>query len=137
MNAIEAARLKPANENPWYCLATLYGEQSGEDMRLDLLKRNRDGWDHWRSGRYETISERFTARMVTATASLPDRMQRIDFTFTHFEAPFIFRRLKSSSRLRTSVRLRSRTTLTSQGPRSETSHSDQRHSPKKSHLHPC
>jgi len=95
MKTAEKPRLKPANENPWYCLATLYGEQSGEDIDLDLLQRNRRGWDEWRGGQnVEAISAAFAARMA-ATVALPDRMQRADFTFTHFEAPFIFQAYNS------------------------------------------
>jgi uncharacterized protein YjbI with pentapeptide repeats len=46
----EKPQLKPANENPWYCLATVYGEQVGRplasfDKALD--KRNRVAWNRW------------------------------------------------------------------------------------------
>jgi hypothetical protein len=113
MKTDEKPRLKLANENPWYCLATLYGEQKGEQIDHVLLKRNRDGWDHWRSGRNEAINAAFAARLGTSTSSLPDPTQPADFTFTHFEARSSFWgtiQLKP----RTSVRLSSRTTLTSQ-----------------------
>src|ERR1700692_418431 len=89
MKTDEKPRLNSANENPWYCLATLYGEQKSEQIDHDLLKRNRDGWDHWRGGHVGLISEAFAVRMGTPS-SLPDRAQPADFAFTHFEAPFIF-----------------------------------------------
>ena len=90
MKTDEKPRLKAANENPWYCLATPYGEQKGEQIDPGLLERNRVGWDHWRGGHVGLISEAFAARMGTPTSSLPDPTQRADFASTHFEAPFIF-----------------------------------------------
>jgi uncharacterized protein YjbI with pentapeptide repeats len=46
-------QLKPANENPWYCLATVYGEQERSIGRplasfdKDLDKKNRVAWNRW------------------------------------------------------------------------------------------
>jgi hypothetical protein len=46
-------QLQPANENPWYCLATVYGEQdkttSQPMARFDeaLDKKNRVAWNRW------------------------------------------------------------------------------------------
>ena len=42
-------KLKPANENPWYILMTLYGEQDGDEIDLELAKRNRHAWNLWAS----------------------------------------------------------------------------------------
>ncbi|MGJ0502768.1 MAG: pentapeptide repeat-containing protein [Methylocystis sp.] len=43
--------LKPANENPWYLMATLHGEQRGrgeaEIFDRDLAQRNRRAWNRW------------------------------------------------------------------------------------------
>ncbi len=41
------ADLKPANENPWYVLATLYGEQEGEEIDWELHEKNRKVWNAW------------------------------------------------------------------------------------------
>ena len=41
--------LKPANENPWYILMTLYGEQDEDDID-DLHEKNHRAWNAW-SGR--------------------------------------------------------------------------------------
>jgi|GEM_PF-2307958 len=38
--------LRPANQNPWYILMTLYGEQEGE-FRLDVHEKNRAAWNAW------------------------------------------------------------------------------------------
>lgn len=45
------ADLKPANENPWYVLMTLYGEQDGETELADneLNSKNREVWNAWAS----------------------------------------------------------------------------------------
>ncbi|KAJ56169.1 hypothetical protein ACMU_10480 [Actibacterium mucosum KCTC 23349] len=40
------ADLTPANRNPWYVLATLYGEQEGE-IDWELEQRNRRVWNAW------------------------------------------------------------------------------------------
>ncbi len=42
-----AEGLRPANENPWYILMTLYGEQEGEEIDWELLKKNRRAWNAW------------------------------------------------------------------------------------------
>ncbi|MDZ4311071.1 MAG: pentapeptide repeat-containing protein [Cypionkella sp.] len=39
--------LKPANENPWYVLMTLYGEQEGEEIDEALHEKNRAAWNAW------------------------------------------------------------------------------------------
>ena len=38
---------KPANENPWYVLMTLYGEQEGKWVDVDLAKKNQRVWNAW------------------------------------------------------------------------------------------
>jgi hypothetical protein len=40
-------KLTPANENPWYVLMTLYGEQDGEEVGDDLHDQNRAVWNAW------------------------------------------------------------------------------------------
>ncbi|MEP5376638.1 MAG: hypothetical protein ABJQ14_12755, partial [Hyphomicrobiales bacterium] len=45
--AISMPDLKPANENPWYVLATLYGEQDGEEIDWELHEKNRRAWNAW------------------------------------------------------------------------------------------
>jgi hypothetical protein len=42
----EKQQLKPASENPWYVLATIYGEQ-GEEFDEVLHARNRRIWNGW------------------------------------------------------------------------------------------
>ncbi|MCJ8332952.1 MAG: pentapeptide repeat-containing protein [Epibacterium sp.] len=52
--------LKPANENPWYILMTLYGEQDGDDIDVDLHEKNRKAWNAW-SGQGLNDEERSAA----------------------------------------------------------------------------
>lgn len=40
------SKLKDANENPWYVLATIYGEQD-EDFDTVLHEKNRRAWNRW------------------------------------------------------------------------------------------
>ena len=54
MNDSEKTELTPANDNPWYWLATLYGEQTGEDIDEELVKKNRIAWNRW-------VAEAFSA----------------------------------------------------------------------------
>ncbi len=37
----------PANQNPWYVLMTLYGEQEGIGIDAALHEKNRDAWNTW------------------------------------------------------------------------------------------
>ena len=46
------ADLKPANENPWYVLATLYGEQEGEEVDWELHEKNRKVWNQFVSASF-------------------------------------------------------------------------------------
>lgn len=39
------ADLTPANQNPWYVLMTLYGEQEGEGGDVEIFKENRHAWN--------------------------------------------------------------------------------------------
>ena len=41
------ANLTPANENPWYVLMTLYGEQKGEEVVRQRADDNRRVWNAW------------------------------------------------------------------------------------------
>lgn len=44
---MDTPKLTPANENPWYVLMTLYGEQVGENFNNDLHRQNREVWNAW------------------------------------------------------------------------------------------
>ncbi len=39
--------LKTANENPWYILMTLHGEQEGDGVDWELAEKNRKLWNAW------------------------------------------------------------------------------------------
>ena len=36
----------PANQNPWYCLATVHGEYDGT-LNQNIANRNRETWNRW------------------------------------------------------------------------------------------
>src|SRR5208283_2803709 len=114
-------RLQPANENIWYCLATVYGEQdkatSRPTARFDeaLEKRNRVAWNRWiasalsgeqraeliKRGFFELelvpLPEHERAEFLKAyaertNAALPDpRNEGISFRSVLFEHPISFR----------------------------------------------
>jgi len=43
----DGTELTPANENPWYVLATIHGEQDAPEIDWDLHARNRRIWNGW------------------------------------------------------------------------------------------
>jgi uncharacterized protein YjbI with pentapeptide repeats len=47
MSDADKPALRPANENPWYCLATLYGEQPVDGFDYKLASKNRMAWNRW------------------------------------------------------------------------------------------
>jgi len=44
---IETPALRPANDNPWYCLATIHGEQPIDHFDRELAEKNRVAWEQW------------------------------------------------------------------------------------------
>jgi len=65
MSNAEKPELKRANDNPWYCLATLYGEQAAEpsprEWNKELAARNRVAWNRWMS---EALSDEQRASLA-------------------------------------------------------------------------
>ena len=87
MSEKENTKLKPAEENPWYVLATLYGENPDKET----LKLNRDLWIKFFSAEPERqqfmieILERFKSRLPDQP--LPNPQKGIDFSNTDFKKP--------------------------------------------------
>lgn len=44
---IERKAKKPAEQNPWYVIMTLHGEQDGDDIDKKLHEKNRKYWNAW------------------------------------------------------------------------------------------
>jgi hypothetical protein len=51
-------KLTPANENPWYVLMTLHGEQDGEEFSAERHRENRETWNTLLQHGYGSMSER-------------------------------------------------------------------------------
>ncbi len=106
------SKQRDANENPWYVLATIYGEQKGERVDYDLANRNVWVWNAWatqamsdeeigvlREGAASGLDgagewEGMKADIVTAfrerlgaKAELPTAGSAIDFSNTLFSCP--------------------------------------------------
>jgi uncharacterized protein YjbI with pentapeptide repeats len=88
-DAAEPPPLKPANENPWYCLATLHGEQSeAGGIDHELANKNRLSWGEWvgsgqaEHSRFAGIAELFANRAPSLT--LPEHGSNPDFSYTRF-----------------------------------------------------
>lgn len=115
----EKPQLKPANENDWYCLATVYGEQVEGDFSPSLAKKNCLAWNRWMAvalseeQRAELIKKGFDAsgiapfsdddrteflnafaeRMVFANntnATPPDPRKEVDFRNVRFKREVSF-----------------------------------------------
>jgi len=44
---MDTSQLKNRNENPWYILMTLHGEQEGDQIDRDKAEANRKAWNSW------------------------------------------------------------------------------------------
>ena len=107
----------PAEENPWYVLATIAGEQSGEGIDFDLELKNRAYWNVWAGqhlsaedkaeikdgfGKFlfkdtpewseveAEVTEAFTKRLPGL--DLPDPAKRVNFRNVAFSARVSFDR---------------------------------------------
>jgi hypothetical protein len=113
----EKPQRRDANENPWYCLATLYGEQPEGGWDRELADKNRTAWNRWvtrhfSAGQYDELRNKgvaeddlqpfqdmeklhfikdFAARMGHPNAMPPDPVERIDFSTTDFPCPVDFK----------------------------------------------
>jgi hypothetical protein len=115
MTNVRKAELKPANQNPWYCLATIYGEASGPPDD-ELVSKNRAAWNRFvasalsADARAELLKSGFSAREIAVLSTeeesalgrafsartgrqgefLPAADGCPDFTFTQFERELDF-----------------------------------------------
>ena len=104
---------KSAQNNPWYCLATLYGAQSPAGFDPALAARNRIAWNRWMTGlvdaaqfdallargiavselqpfqesELEAFIATLEARLPADCAGLPGPDQFIDLSSTFFADP--------------------------------------------------
>ena len=118
MSDAEKIEQRPANHNPWYCLATLYGEQPAEgDLDKDLAAKNRIAWNRWISEPLSDEQRRdvlrngipnseltpfspaersefdstFAFRIGRRKAEMPpDPAKAVDFANSHFDRLVIF-----------------------------------------------
>ncbi len=106
----DGVRLQAANKNPWYVLATIYGEQPEGGFDDELAAKNRRAWNGWFCGdlnegeradraqktglmpddlkplskdELDEIKKRFAARMGKG-AGFPTKNETIDFSNTYF-----------------------------------------------------
>jgi uncharacterized protein YjbI with pentapeptide repeats len=107
--------LKQAAQNPWYLLATLYGEPDGSDEQLKA--KNRVAWNRYYASRWtdkqremlkglvyaaelvpfsntelSEIRERFRSRAEGIQVEMPGAHQRVDFTECRFDQGVYFER---------------------------------------------
>ena len=108
MNSAEKPERKQANDNPWYWLATLYGESPDQA----IAKKNRIAWNRWFAKALSAeqrdkllkngfspeelvpwtpteeaeLAIAFTARSGRKDQSLPDPARKIDFSHTIFDS---------------------------------------------------
>src|SRR5581483_8159084 len=88
--AEKAPQLRPANENPWYCLATLHGEQPMDgNWDQELAEKNRVAWDRWigADGANRNELADIFARRTSKSLTLPEPKTPADFSHTRFDRP--------------------------------------------------
>jgi hypothetical protein len=118
MSDAEKSQLRRANDNPWYCLATLYGEQEANgDWDEDLAAKNRVAWNRWMAAglseeqraelvrkwwisepelepltpaEKSAICNDFASRAGRGEMSPPTPTDVVDFTRTHFDTVVTF-----------------------------------------------
>lgn len=61
--------LTPANENPWYVLATIHGEQSGDRIDVTLAENNRETWNRYYA---ETLTDEQKADLLVRGVAAKD-----------------------------------------------------------------
>jgi uncharacterized protein YjbI with pentapeptide repeats len=86
----EKPALKPADKNPWYCLATIHGEQPMKGFDDDVARKNQQVWSKWvgralnAQGDERTEFERDFAKRSGGSLKIPDPNAIVDFSNTHF-----------------------------------------------------
>lgn len=84
----------PANDNPWYCLATLHGEYERDMPVGSLIEKNRQSWNHWvgypSGDQRASFESLFASRTRGRQLTLPERTECPDFSNTHFERQVLF-----------------------------------------------
>jgi hypothetical protein len=116
MDDSEKTELTPANDNPWYWLATLYGEQTSFLIDKTLAEKNRIAWNRWATAalsdqrRVMLINEGFNEAELTRfsdvekkehyvailkrsgreSVTLPEPSEAADFSYNRFDRSCIF-----------------------------------------------
>jgi len=92
MSDADKLGLRPANDNPWYCLATLHGEQPIDRLDQELAEKNQLAWQQWlnissnEGLRQSFASELFNRRTKGRTSlMLPEAHAIADFSHTRFD----------------------------------------------------
>jgi uncharacterized protein YjbI with pentapeptide repeats len=87
MNDAEKPALRAANDNPWYCLATIHGEQPRQGSDLALARKNCTEWNRWLSaGLNDEQREAFKATFARRTSlEIPSPDDIVDFSHTQFD----------------------------------------------------
>jgi uncharacterized protein YjbI with pentapeptide repeats len=83
MNDTEIPALRPANDNPWYCLATLHGEQPIDGFDQILAEKNQTEWNRWMGGGLSV--EQRTNFAHRSLLRPPVSGELPDFSRTHFD----------------------------------------------------
>jgi uncharacterized protein YjbI with pentapeptide repeats len=88
--------IKLANDNPWYCLATIHGEQPIEGFDDGVARQNGQVWSRWvgralnAEGDERAEFERNFANRTGGSLEIPDPDAIVDFSNTHFARPVNF-----------------------------------------------
>lgn len=88
-DADEQSPLRLANDNPWYCLATLHGEQPEDHFDRALAEKNRHAWARWfadlTDDQRAELAKVFARRIGGKPLMPPERSAYPDFSHTRFD----------------------------------------------------
>jgi uncharacterized protein YjbI with pentapeptide repeats len=92
MSDAEKPELRQANDNPWYCLATIYGEQPAGDEDREVSLKNYAAWNRWIGGGLSDEERAKFAKDFAERTSLrlPELTKDPDFSRTQFDRRVIF-----------------------------------------------
>jgi hypothetical protein len=116
MSEAEQPELRPAADNAWYCLATLYGEQPVNGRDVGIAAKNRVAWNRWMaaalsdeqrtdfikngfpeselvpftSAEKDEFFSAFASRIGHKKLSPPSATESVDFACTRFDRVVFF-----------------------------------------------
>lgn len=94
---IDTSKLTPANQNPWYILMTLYGEQEGDEIDWDLHAKNEIAWNAWA---FQTISKDAQEKIAKHHSAYIPKIEEYDELYKEIEKKFYEEAINRGSKIK-------------------------------------